>query len=72
MKKAFSFLESLTPTFLEVFGHPTIKFYDDFVEVYFDSSNTFRSLDYFDLSGYDEFRFFANDGVITFVWTFYK
>ena len=72
MKKVVDFLDSLTPLFYEFFGHPTIKFYDDFLEVMFRTSNTIRNLDYFDLNGYDEFRFFALDGEIYFIWTFYK
>ena len=71
MKKAFDFVASLKPDFFSVLGFPTLKVYSDFVEVYFDSSATIRDLEIFNVSS-DEFRFFPNDGVITYVFTFYN
>ena len=72
MKKVTDFLDSLTPLTFEMLGNPTIKFYDEFIEVQFSSRATFRNLELFDLNGFDEFRFFPLDDSIVFVWTFYK
>ena len=71
MKKAFDFVVSLKPSFYEILGYPTLKVYSDYVEVYFDSSNVIRDLEIFEVIC-DEFRFFPNDGVITYVFTFYN
>ena len=71
MKKAFDFVASLKPDFFSFLGFPTLKVYSDFVEVYFDSSASIRDLEIFNVSS-DEFRFFPNDGVITYVFTFYN
>lgn len=70
MKKAFDFVSSLKPNFYAVFGFPTLKIFEDYVEVYFDSASTIRDLEIFDVSC-DEFRFFPNGDVITYVFTFY-
>ena len=72
MEKLFSFLSSLTKLFFEQFGNPEIKFFDDYFEVYFTTSKVFRSLDYFNLSGFDEFRFFAQQDSLVFVFTIYR
>lgn len=72
MKKAFEFIQSLKNPFFELMGYPTIKMYSDYTEVYFDCTSVIRSLDPLELGGYDEMRFFAGDGCITFVFTFYK
>ena len=71
MKKAFDFVSSLKPSFYEVLGFPTLKVFSDYVEVYFDSSSVIRDLSIFEVSS-DQFRFFPNDGVITYVFTFYN
>lgn len=72
MKKAFNFIESLKSNFYDLMGFPTVKMYSDYVEVYFDCTNVIRDLEIFELGGYDEMRFFAGDGCITFVYTFYS
>lgn len=71
MKKVFEFIESLKPSFYELMGYPTIKMYSDYIEVYFDCTSVVRDLEIFELDGYDSMRFFAGDGCITFVYTFY-
>ena len=71
MKKAFKFIESLKRTFFDLMGYPTIKMYSDYTEVYFDCKSVIRSFEPLELDGYDEMRFFAGDGCITFVFTFY-
>lgn len=71
MKRAFEFIQSLKSPFFELMGYPTIKMFSDYTEVYFDCKSVIRSLDYLELSGYDEMRFFGSDGCITFVFTFY-
>ena len=71
MRKAFDFVGSLKPLFYEILGFPTLKVSSEFVEVYFDSSNTISDLSIFEVAS-DEFRFFPNDGVITYVFTFYN
>lgn len=72
MDKLFSFLSSLDKKFFEQFGYPEVKFLDESFEVYFTTSNVFRSLDYFNLKGYDELRFFAQDYSLVFVFTIYR
>lgn len=71
MKKAFDFVGSLKQPFFDLMGFPTIKFYSDYVEVYFDCINVIRDLSIFDDCASDEFRMFSNDGCITVVFTFY-
>lgn len=71
MDKVFVFIKSLHQSFFDVLGFPTIKFYSCLCEVQFNSSKTIHDLSIFDLDGFDEFRFFPNDGVITYVFTFY-
>lgn len=71
MKKAFEFVQSLKPSFVELMGYPTIKMYSDFTEVYFDCTSVIRTFALFNIGGFDAMRFFAGDGCITFVFTFY-
>lgn len=72
MKKAFDFIDSLTPLFFEVCGYPIVKFHKDYIEVYFDVFSTIRDLELFVNVPCDEFRMFAGDGCITIVFTFYS
>lgn len=72
MKKAFEFIQSLQSPFFELMGYPTIKMFSDCTEVYFDCKSVIRDLELFELSGYDEMRFFAANDCITFVYTFYN
>ena len=72
MKKAFEFIQSLRSQFFELMGFPTIKMFSDYTEVYFDCRSVIRDLELFEISGYDEMRFFAKDDCITFVYTFYN
>lgn len=72
MKKAFEFIQSLQSPFFELMGYPTIKMFSDCTEVYFDCKSVVRDLEIFEISGYDGMRFFAADGCITFVYTFYN
>lgn len=72
MKKEFNFIQSLTPSFYQDFGFPTIKMYSDYAEIYFDTANTIRSLATLQMEA-DEFRLFPSNiqGKITIVYTFY-
>ena len=72
MDKLFSFISSLTKLFFDQFGNPEIKFFNDCFEVYFTTSKVFHSLDYFDLNGYDELRFFAQGDSLVFVFIIYR
>lgn len=74
MKKAFEFIESLKPSFIETCGYPTVKFTKETVEVYFDFANTIRDIKIFECSSCDEFMMFPSEftkGFITCVYVFY-
>lgn len=71
MEKAFKFIQSLDSNFYELMGYPTIKVHSDFTEVYFDCTKVIRSVEPLNLTGYDNMRFFAGHGFITFVFEFY-
>lgn len=72
MKKVFDFIQSLTPAFYLEFGYPTIKMFNDYAEIYFDTTNTIRDLTTLQIEA-DEFRLFPSNtpGAITIVYTFY-
>lgn len=71
-KKALKFVEGLTPLFFELFGFPTLKFYSDYAEVFFQKDCVIKDLGYFNLHGFDEFRMYANHDEMVIVFTFYK
>lgn len=72
MKKAFQFVESLKPPFLDLLGFPTIKTYSEITEVIFSCEKVIRTLVPYQLPEYDEVRFYAEDGCIKFIFTFYN
>ena len=71
LKKATKFIAQLTALHFDLLGYPTIKMHSDFVEVYFDTAQTIRSLALINLPA-DEFRLFTNDTNLTIVYTFYN
>ena len=71
LKKANEFIEQLTALHFDLLGYPTIKMHSDFVEVYFDTAQTIRSLGLIILPA-DEFRMFTNGSDLTIVYTFYN
>lgn len=69
----FAFVGKLPVVFIKLLGYPTIKVYSDYIELYFETYNTIRSLDVFDMIESDEFRLFpSSDGKLTVVYTFYS
>lgn len=71
MKKAFKFIETLTPLHLEVLGYPTLKIHSDFTEVRFEFDSVIRDLSFISLMS-DEFRMFSKDDSLVLIYTFYE
>lgn len=71
LKKANEFITQLTALHFDLLGYPTIKMHSDFVEVYFDTTQTILNLGLINLPA-DEFRMFNNDTNLTIVYTFYN
>ena len=71
MKKAFRFVESLSKSFLDVMGMPTIKVGTEYTEVVFSSDKVIKTLLPFPLLDYDGVQFYADGNCIKFVFTFY-
>ena len=71
LKKATEFIAQLTALHFDLLGYPTIKMHSDYVEIYFDTTQTIRNLGLIN-SPADEFRMFNNDTNLTIVYTFYN
>lgn len=74
MKKVFEFCDSLSPSFFNYCGYPTIKIHSDYYEVYFYAKSTIRDLDLLKCDFCNEFRMYFDDlkSCIVLVYTFYK
>lgn len=71
LKKATEFIAQLTALHFDLLSYPTIKMHSDYVEIYFDITQTVRNLGLIYLPA-DEFRMFNNDTKLTIVYTFYN